>query len=107
MEDSFAFIIYIFSHIVPPVIVESSTIILVNLQDTASLHCVASGWPTPSVVWIRRGRHVFQDDHNSILYNGTLVVYNAMKEHTGAYMCQAENQAGLAKKHVLLDIADQ
>ncbi|XP_069693341.1 cell adhesion molecule Dscam2-like isoform X2 [Periplaneta americana] len=79
----------------------------VTRDDSAVFHCQAEGFPTPTLTWRKvignlgpgRQPSEYQDlsIHSrgvQIFPNGTLLIYPAMREHQGQYLCEATNGVG-------------
>lgn len=75
--------------------------------ERAALDCLATGSLPLHVWWERevrrrsvrgrrgeRGRRVERGERHSILYNGTLLIYNVLPSDHGFYTCHAQNRAG-------------
>ena len=56
-----------------------------------SVLCEATGFPTPTVTWSTANGELINDTRNGNVY---LTITNASREHTGMYMCTAENSLG-------------
>lgn len=67
------------------------------------LHCVAEGYPQPTIGWDRNG-HVneLERPRFQILENGTLLVHEASLTDNGKYGCTAGNSGGLKREEALL-----
>ncbi|XP_063231783.1 cell adhesion molecule Dscam2-like [Bacillus rossius redtenbacheri] len=70
-------------------------------QHPASLHCQASGFPTPTITWLRgKGDEAneytrLESGSKLILYgNGTVLIRAVDPSHEGHYTCQASNGIG-------------
>ena len=84
----------------------------VNLTDTATFQCVATGIPAPSITWFRNGteldssdpRVTFNDPSGELTTDGqgemifevtrTLTLGMSEDEDSGSYECRASNDAG-------------
>ncbi|KAM3594229.1 uncharacterized protein V6R79_004502 [Siganus canaliculatus] len=71
--------------------------LVVNLGETITLVCVASGGdPPPSLTWVRPGGEELPK--RSVLKGGTLTIPAVTLEDGGAYSCVATNSVGNAAK---------
>ena len=86
-----------FSHTVIPVIHASATSVTVNEGDTAILDCNATGNPIPSVSWLQNSLPVPIPGDSRIQQaaNNSLILSGVTRDDEGAYVCQAENIAGM------------
>ncbi|XP_063232283.1 cell adhesion molecule Dscam2-like [Bacillus rossius redtenbacheri] len=91
---------------VPPSWLIEPRDVSVQYHQPASMHCMASGFPFPSVTWLRaRGSDAsdyvtLESGPDVILYgNGSVLLRAAEPSHEGFYTCQASNGigAGLSK----------
>jgi len=53
----------------------------------ATLHCAATGHPTPKITWTKVGQVVGNDD---------ILSFTSSRGHAGEYWCSAENGLGKA-----------
>ena len=82
-----------------------STEVLVN--KSAILHCPASGYPTPEIVWYHNNEIVIPDNSSGIyiMDNGwQLHIPEAQVGHQGQYSCVAKNIAGESEKLYSVDV---
>ena len=92
---------------VAPSIISSltSTVVFTNEGGSAALHCVVQGRPHPQIHWYHGNTSIATPNvHYGPLHNGTLLIYQATSEMTGAYTCEVENSAGKAKAPMRLVI---
>jgi len=64
------------------------------MKQNAILHCTASGYPEPHIIWSKDGTELQHKGRIHILRNGTLLIRKAKKSDSGRYRCQARNQVG-------------
>ncbi|XP_069972795.1 cell adhesion molecule Dscam1 isoform X4 [Penaeus vannamei] len=90
---------------VPPAWVVEPSSANVALGGTVALHCLAKGFPNPTVVW---RKETVSGEFAGVatgeggvagFENGTLLVSRAERRHEGRYLCEANNEvgAGLSK----------
>ncbi|XP_051929217.1 hemicentin-1 isoform X2 [Hippocampus zosterae] len=94
---------------VPPVLdgARSTIDVIVVRGNPASLLCLADGTPTPSVVWLKEGRHLSNDTQVRLLnQNTTMQFLQAEVSHTGHYTCIASNTAGQTSRHFNLKVLE-
>ncbi|XP_034745247.1 roundabout homolog 1 isoform X3 [Etheostoma cragini] len=64
--------------------------------EVAVLSCVPPvGRPEPNVVWKRDGLPISYVDHRYTVLSGKLIIAPAERKHSGAYVCEASNTAGV------------
>lgn len=65
-----------------------------------SLHCEASGEPSPSISWTHNGRPLSPDGHRVVLMqNGAqLVIKVTIQEDEGEFGCRVENGGGFLEE---------
>ena len=82
----------IFSHS-DPALIESAPVDQVVLEkDNVTLHCNATGNPTPNITWTK-------DNSSSVLYQGDIYsIVNITRDTAGNYTCTAWNGVGEQKK---------
>lgn len=93
---------------VPARIDTSDTVSLpeVVLSMAITMHCPASGIPTPEVTWYRDAAPITQNSSSvTILDSGwRLKIQRAEVSHTARYSCRARNLAGETEKHFDLNV---
>lgn len=73
--------------------------------NLASLLCLADGTPTPSIAWLKEGRHLSNDTQVRLLNQNTTMQFpQAEVSNTGHYTCIASNAAGQASRHFNLKV---
>ncbi|XP_069798679.1 neurofascin-like [Narcine bancroftii] len=70
----------------------SSRIIL--REEDLLLECIASGVPTPDIVWYKKGGELPWPKVRMENYNKTLRIMNVSEENSGEYFCLASNKMG-------------
>ncbi|CAM1308016.1 Uncharacterised protein g4740 [Pycnogonum litorale] len=67
----------------------------VRTGQKAIFHCVADGYPKPTLKWFRQNGNLntllLSDRRYRILENGTMVIQNVTEQSTGIYACSVEN----------------
>ncbi|XP_037792633.1 Down syndrome cell adhesion molecule-like protein Dscam2 [Penaeus monodon] len=90
---------------VPPAWLVEPASASVALGGVVALHCLAKGFPTPTVVWRKETASgefagvATGEGGVAGFENGTLLVSRAERRHEGRYLCEANNDvgAGLSK----------
>ena len=84
----------IFSHS-DPALIESAPVDQVALEkDNVTLHCNATGNPTPNITWTK-------DNSSSVLHQGDIYsIVNITRDAAGNYTCTAWNGVGEQKKAI-------
>uniref|UniRef100_A0A9J7Y3Y3 Protogenin n=2 Tax=Cyprinus carpio TaxID=7962 RepID=A0A9J7Y3Y3_CYPCA len=74
---------------------------------TARFVCVAEGFPTPQITWLKNGEPVHSNGRIK-MYNSKLVINQIIPEDDGIYQCQAENEQGsvLAMARLIVVMSD-
>uniref|UniRef100_A0A8C1XFA4 Protogenin n=1 Tax=Cyprinus carpio TaxID=7962 RepID=A0A8C1XFA4_CYPCA len=74
---------------------------------TARFVCVAEGFPTPQITWLKNGEPVHSNGRVK-MYNSKLVINQIIPEDDGIYQCQAENEQGsvLAMARLIVVMSD-
>ncbi|NXF12445.1 HMCN1 protein, partial [Smithornis capensis] len=79
--------------------------VTVLVSKVASMDCIPTGSPAPSITWHKDGQPLAGDDKHTLLSNGRrLQILNSQITDTGRYICIAENIAGSAKKYFNLNV---
>ncbi|XP_044243814.3 hemicentin-1 isoform X3 [Ursus arctos] len=96
---------FILSVNVPPNIKSGPQSLLIHLNTSAVLECLAEGVPTPRITWRKDGA-VLSASHArySILENGFLHIQSAHVTDTGRYLCMATNAAGTDRRRIDLQV---
>ena len=94
---------------VPPSVPNDKVVTELNvvLHDSATLECQAQGIPKPSVLWLKDGKIIEEEnDHQVAMVSDgrVLTIKDTQTRHTGRYKCHAENQAGFTEKLYDLNI---
>eukprot|EP00092_Neocalanus_flemingeri_P009191 GFUD01009892.1.p1 GENE.GFUD01009892.1~~GFUD01009892.1.p1 ORF type:complete len:761 (+),score=236.03 GFUD01009892.1:117-2399(+) len=67
---------------------------------------VALGWPAPQVTWYKDNDRVDMEKVD-IDQDNTLKIRNAQKEHSGSYICRAENSEGSDSLEIDLNVRNK
>ena len=73
---------YLLSAAVAPAVSTAPANQTINVGNTATFHCTASGNPVPTITWSTDGRTVG---------NGETLSFETLKDHSGEYWCTADN----------------
>lgn len=85
-------------HIEIPEIIEEPHDVSVNVGETVSFKCRASGDPVPDIVWMQNSLKVSVDNPRyHLLEDGTLRIENVNYDLAGEYECMAQNVIGETK----------
>ncbi|XP_077934173.1 hemicentin-1 [Halichoerus grypus] len=90
---------------VPPNIKSGPQSLIIHLNTSTVLECLAEGVPTPRITWRKDGA-VLSASHArySILENGFLHIQSAHVTDTGRYLCMATNAAGTDRRRIDLQV---
>ncbi|XP_032898721.1 neurofascin isoform X4 [Amblyraja radiata] len=75
-----------------PLGTSSSRIIL--REEDLLLECIASGVPTPEIIWYKKGGELPWPKVRMENFNKTLRIMNVSEENSGEYFCLASNKMG-------------
>ncbi|KAK3087485.1 hypothetical protein FSP39_006555 [Pinctada imbricata] len=94
---------------VPPIIDRSGVLEMYTVieRGVVSMECITVGIPEPIIRWMKNDNiiELSENPHIRILNGGqTFQVLSAQRSDTAKYTCQAENEAGVAKKHYNLTV---
>ncbi|XP_016308038.1 protogenin A [Sinocyclocheilus anshuiensis] len=91
----------------PPSLMEWPESVTRPRAGTARLACVAEGFPTPQITWLKNGEPVHSNGRIK-MYNSKLVINQIIPEDDGIYQCQAENEQGsvLAMARLIVVMSD-
>ncbi|XP_042199708.1 basement membrane-specific heparan sulfate proteoglycan core protein [Callorhinchus milii] len=84
----------------PQITVEETTSVATT-GGTTTLHCSATGYPTPVIQWSKL-RAPLPWQHKIV--NGSLVIPNLGLQDSGQYICNASNSAGFKEIFIMLDV---
>ncbi|XP_059001185.1 hemicentin-1 isoform X2 [Mustela lutreola] len=90
---------------VPPNIKSGPQSLVIHLNTSTVLECLAEGVPAPRITWRKDGA-VLTASHArySILENGFLHIQSAHVADTGRYLCMATNAAGTDRRQIDLQV---
>ncbi|KAM5295479.1 hemicentin-1 isoform 1-T1 [Glossophaga mutica] len=90
---------------VPPNIKSGPQSLVIHLNKSTVLECLAEGVPTPRIAWRKDGA-VLSGNHTrySLLENGFLHIQSAHVTDTGRYLCMATNVAGTDRRRIDLQV---
>ncbi|KAG8192662.1 hypothetical protein JTE90_009692 [Oedothorax gibbosus] len=72
-----------------------------------TLDCAANGNPKPRITWLKDGSTLGLSDLDcrcGIVGSGSLTIENVKEEHTGTYMCRAENSEDSVDASTTVDV---
>lgn len=91
----------------PPHIVDIKDILVdINVQDNVTLTCSFTGYPTPTVYWMRVTRkrrqpvpeYQYFNDNTIITGNTAILSLSNVEQHLGSYQCVVTNEAGYVSR---------
>ncbi|CAM9592142.1 unnamed protein product [Lampetra fluviatilis] len=92
-------------HVPPTIVGTNPESIHVVVENPISLMCEATGFPPPTLGWVKDGRPLQPSKSLFILPGGRILqIQRAKLSDGGRYTCVAINAAGQAKKHVVLTV---
>nr|XP_051696750.1 hemicentin-2 isoform X2 [Oryctolagus cuniculus] len=90
---------------VPPRIHPTATHHVTNEGVPASLPCLASGVPTPTITWTKETKALTsRGTHYNVSKDGTLVIAQPSARDAGAYVCTATNAVGFSSQEMRLSV---
>ncbi|XP_045626988.1 hemicentin-2 [Ursus americanus] len=90
---------------VPPRIQPTATHHVTNEGVPASLPCVASGVPTPTITWTKETNVLTsRGPHYNVSKDGTLVITRPSPQDAGTYVCTATNAVGFSSQEMRLSV---
>ncbi|KAJ8402305.1 hypothetical protein AAFF_G00371700 [Aldrovandia affinis] len=91
----------------PPVIRQGPVNQKVSVDGTVVLGCIATGFPTPSILWRKDGTLVSTHDSRINQQDtGALQIHYAKLGDTGVYTCTASNPSGEASWKAYLEVQE-
>nr|CAB3254668.1 basement membrane-specific heparan sulfate proteoglycan core protein-like [Phallusia mammillata] len=89
---------------VPPVVTVVTPEVSVIIGESVALRCTATGEPSPTFSWVKRGRLL---PPNSFEEGGILRIESAVTNNVGVYQCTAHNTFGQDSGFVRVDVLPQ
>ena len=77
------------------------------LKHSAELHCMATGYPQPNIIWSKDGKELQHGGRIKILSNGSLVTLQIKKvkgRDAGRYRCEASNKIDWISREALVHV---
>ena len=77
------------------------------LKQSAELHCMATGYPQPNIIWSKDGEVFQHKGRIRILSNGTLTTLHIRKikeRDAGRYRCTASNKIDWISREALVHV---
>ncbi|XP_012591877.2 hemicentin-1 [Microcebus murinus] len=89
----------------PPNIMGEEQNVSVVIGQAVELLCQSDAIPTPTLTWLKDGRHLLKKPGLSISENGSVLkIEDAQVQDTGRYTCEATNVAGKTEKNYNVNI---
>ncbi|XP_063153600.1 neurofascin isoform X5 [Candoia aspera] len=85
-----------------PVGTSSSQMVLRG--DDLLLECIASGVPTPDIMWHKKGGDLPSGRIKLENFNKALHIANVSEEDSGEYFCLASNKVGISRHSILVKV---
>ncbi|XP_053415690.1 hemicentin-2 [Nycticebus coucang] len=90
---------------VPPRIHPTATHHVTNEGVPASLPCIATGVPTPTITWTKEANALTsRGPHYNVSEDGTLIIAQPSAQDAGAYVCTATNAVGFSSQEMRLSV---
>ena len=78
---------------------------MVLAGDWTDLKCNVSGYPKPTITWLRAGTPIDMNNPKYVvLPSGSLRIYGLTPADSGIYSCEASNPLGKARHPVELSV---
>ena len=78
---------------------------MVLAGDWTDLNCNVSGYPKPTITWLRAGTPIDMNNPKYVvLPSGSLRIYGLTPADSGRYSCEASNPLGKARHPVELSV---
>ena len=93
------------SYLEPPeIVVFPQSTVERSIDEVVVIDCQATGIPTPVIRWLRDEQNVEKIDscRYKVFSNGSLLINNTETSDSGLYICSAENEAGIFR--VVVDV---
>ena len=74
------------------------------LKQSAELHCIATGYPQPNIIWEKDGIILQHKERIKILSNGTLHIKKVKRKDVGRYRCTARNRIDWISREALVHV---
>ena len=80
----------------------SPEIVNILLGQNVTLHCMAKGYPTPTITWSGVGE---LPGSSRVESNGSLIIENVTGSDLGQYVCTARSDLGTRSRSVTLEFS--
>ncbi|XP_071802833.1 hemicentin-1-like isoform X2 [Asterias amurensis] len=102
-------IIRLIVYLVPNITTDFQGQYTVNLTQSVTLRCPATGYPPPTVNWTKDGMSISETDLDLSKYYidetaGTLKIFDTRYIDSGTYECTVSNLAGVKVKQIVLTV---
>ncbi|OCT57560.1 hypothetical protein XELAEV_18003341mg [Xenopus laevis] len=100
---------YVVTVLVPPKVLigEGSAHVTVTANDPLDLSCHATGYPTPTIQWLRNDHSLSNEVGVEILDGGKMLTIRQIQpQHAGKYICKAEGESGTAEASVEVEVQE-
>ena len=74
------------------------------IKQSAELHCTATGYPQPNIIWRKDGDLLLHKGRIQILSNGTLHIRKVKERDAGRYRCTATNGIDWISREALVHV---
>lgn len=71
---------------------------VVRVGEDAMLHCVVRADPQPIITWTKDGKEVSLGERMKVFENGSLALFDTIRDDSGDYKCVATNNVGSAER---------
>ncbi|XP_051874664.1 immunoglobulin superfamily member 10 isoform X2 [Pristis pectinata] len=94
----------------PKIVAASPSKNKLNYGDKLQLHCSATGYPKPQILWRLPSKLLVDQWHRRggrvvVLFNGTLSIESITEKDAGNYLCIARNKVGDDLMSVKIDVS--
>uniref|UniRef100_UPI0037E9A86F leucine-rich repeat, immunoglobulin-like domain and transmembrane domain-containing protein 3b n=1 Tax=Semicossyphus pulcher TaxID=241346 RepID=UPI0037E9A86F len=88
-----------------PSIMPAATRVISPLGSNVILHCEATGYPTPTLTWIKSSAYAVMQVSPRVGVRWSIIILNGLSyKDAGEYRCQARNMAGVSEAPIKLKV---